>query len=104
MGMPALKASLSAMVGKLGDGDTITNTVKARGHVYGDFSDNAVVAQAMKDAVRRGIGYNRLRPVHREAIDVIISKISRIVTGDPEYKDNWHDIQGYAKITEDRCK
>lgn len=27
-----------------------------------------------------------------------ISKISRIVTGDHTYKDNWVDIEGYANL------
>ena len=33
---------------------------------------------------------------------MILSKISRLVTGDPAHKDSWHDIQGYAKLAEDR--
>ncbi len=35
--------------------------------------------------------------------EVIADKIARILNGDPNYKDNWHDIQGYAKLAEDRC-
>lgn len=82
----------------------LDDTLKARGQTYGDFTDNAAVAQEIKDAVRRSPHYNNLRPIHKEAIDVMASKISRIVTGDPEYADNWQDIQGYAKITQDRCE
>lgn len=37
------------------------------------------------------------------AID-IADKIARILNGDPEYRDNWHDIAGYAKLAEDRCQ
>src|SRR5690606_10084595 len=29
-------------------------------------------------------------------------KIARILIGDPNYADNWHDIQGYAKLVEER--
>ena len=31
---------------------------------------------------------------------MILHKISRIVNGDPNYKDSWTDIIGYAKLVE----
>jgi hypothetical protein len=31
---------------------------------------------------------------------MIFCKITRILTGDPNYTDNWHDIAGYAKLVE----
>jgi hypothetical protein len=49
-------------------------------------------------------GWGRLTPDKRQALTVIADKIARILNGDPEYKDNWHDIGGYAKLAEDRCK
>jgi len=33
---------------------------------------------------------------------MILHKIARIVNGDPDYTDSWHDIAGYAKLVEDR--
>ena len=48
--------------------------------------------------------WQKLDFVKRQALSVIAAKIARILNGDPEYKDNWHDIQGYAKLVEDRCK
>jgi len=35
---------------------------------------------------------------------MICHKISRIVNGDPNYKDSWHDIIGYAKLIEDKLE
>lgn len=35
---------------------------------------------------------------------MIFQKISRIVNGDPDYADNWHDIQGYARLVEERLQ
>jgi hypothetical protein len=40
----------------------------------------------------------------KQALDVIADKIARILVGDPNYLDNWHDIQGYAKLVEDRLR
>jgi hypothetical protein len=34
----------------------------------------------------------------REALDMILHKISRICTGDPTFKDHWVDIVGYATL------
>lgn len=46
--------------------------------------------------------WNDLDPDMKQALTVIADKIARILNGDPFYVDNWHDIQGYAKLIEDR--
>jgi hypothetical protein len=38
----------------------------------------------------------------REALDMIVHKIGRILNGDPNYQDSWQDIVGYAKLVADR--
>lgn len=81
----------------------ISDTLNERGSRYGDFTDNARVSESLMDTLRSEEGYQNLRPIHRAALNVIMQKASRIVNGNPEYKDNWHDIEGYAKLAEDRC-
>jgi hypothetical protein len=78
-------------------------TLAERGARYGDFSDHAAIAQRLQDDMRSGPNWNSLTPDKKQALTVIADKIARILTGDPEYRDNWHDIQGYAKLAEDRC-
>src|SRR5258708_37669615 len=85
------------------------DTLKARQSRYGEFTDNARIAQDLKDTMRLSEsanegpgGWNKLSPDQREALDMIQTKISRILTGDPNYSDNWHDIQGFAKLVENR--
>lgn len=80
----------------------LTLTLAQRGSRYGDFTNNAQVAQQMREIVRAACSWEKMTPVEREALDAILLKISRIVTGDPHYPDNWHDIQGFAKLVEDR--
>lgn len=80
----------------------VLKTLAQRGSRYGDFSDNAVLSQSLEDCIKGRPGYERLGPIHKEALKFIFQKISRIVNGDPSYADNWHDIQGYAKLVEDR--
>lgn len=85
---------------------TVESTLSERGKLYGDFSDHASVAQSIQDAMRmtRPNGWDRLDDAKKQALTVIADKIARVISGDPEYADNWHDIQGYAKLVEDRLK
>lgn len=92
---------------------SVENTLAERGSRYGDFTDHAELAQELQDVMRgfRKPGpqgqivnpWAKLDSVKRQALTVIADKIARILSGDPNYTDNWHDIQGYAKLAEDRC-
>lgn len=81
----------------------IEETLAERGARYGDFADHAAIAQGLQDQMRQAPGWGRLDLTKRQALTVIADKIARILNGDPNYRDNWHDIQGYAKLAEDRC-
>lgn len=81
---------------------TIENTLNERGARYGDFAHHAKIAQDLQDVTRATEGWARLDAAQRQALTVICDKIARILSGDPNYADNWHDIQGYAKLVEDR--
>lgn len=90
--------------------DKIEEIVKARGSVYGPFLGNAIVAQAIKEAMRKYSDPDGNNPWEdlpddvKEGLELIALKMSRIVTGDPEYLDNWDDIGGYARIVADRIR
>lgn len=81
----------------------IENTLNERGSRYGSFAHNARVSQELKYAVFAAIDNNpkRFSNVQREALTVILQKISRIACGDPNYRDNWVDVIGYSKLSLD---
>lgn len=79
----------------------LDETVAERDGRYGGFANVAAMTQHLKDQVRQSKNWCMLPYVNRQAIDVILEKIARSVLGDPMYVDNWHDIQGYAKLVED---
>lgn len=91
----------------------LNETLAERGSRYGDFTDHARIAQQLQDVMHRSgeagpdmagnRGWRALSPVQKQALTVIADKIARILSGDPNYTDNWRDIQGYAKLAEDRC-
>lgn len=70
-----------------------------RGRQYGDWAQQAVIAQDLKDYMRSVSGWKNLLPHQRESLDMIQHKISRILNGDPGHRDSWADIAGYAHIT-----
>ena len=84
------------------DANKLAQTLAERGSRYGDFTDHARICQAIKYAMYTEDGWSRLTAVQKQALEVIADKMGRILSGDPDYADNWHDIQGYAKLAEDR--
>ena len=81
----------------------LSEILKERGNRYGDFGDNARCAQALKDALTI-YGTSKLTEDKREALDLMCSKIARIVTGDPSWVDNWDDLSGYSTLIADRLR
>lgn len=82
----------------------IDKVLQERGNRYGDFSDHAQICQDLKVIMQNTSvnGWNKLSPVQKQALEVIADKIARILSGDPNYDDNWIDIQGYAKLVQER--
>lgn len=84
---------------------SVDATLAERGKRYGKFTGHAQVAQRLKDVIYYALaseGRARLADDQKEALDMICHKMARIVNGDPNYADSWHDIAGYAKLVEDR--
>ena len=82
---------------------TIEATLAERQAQYGCFEDVAFVTEnimAVLSKVRTN-GLNDLPHTHRMALYMIASKMARIVNGDFNHKDSWHDIGGYSKLIED---
>lgn len=76
----------------------IDNILKERGNTHGDFKENSFLSQELKTFIRQSKGYDNLTPYMRESLDMILHKISRIVSGDCKFKDHWIDISGYATL------
>lgn len=84
-------------------GPTTEEILAERGTRYGDFTQHAEITWTLKMAFRDH-NFQKLSVSHKEALDMIAHKIGRILNGDPNYRDSWDDIAGYAKLAADRCK
>lgn len=80
----------------------IDKTLADRGKRYGDFIGHSHITQRIKAAMHSTGNWDRLQDDQREALDMIAHKIGRILNGDPNYHDSWHDIVGYTKLVADR--
>lgn len=74
-----------------------------RGKTHGDFWQNADIAQTLKFEMRRQKGWVELTTVQKECLELISTKIARILAGDSNFADHWNDIEGYARLAKDRC-
>lgn len=100
--------------------DAVKSILNQRGERYGDFTNHAQIAQDLQDVLRgkltsivedgtaaelnvfASFGWRNLSKVQRQALTVICAKLARIISGDPNYDDNWIDIQGYARLVQER--
>lgn len=76
--------------------------LKDRHTRYGLFRDQAKISVALKRVLHASPNWKHLAPDQQEALEMNCVKVSRILMGDPNYSDNWRDIEGYAKLVADR--
>lgn len=69
-----------------------------RGKTHGNAKEQFALAQLLKVTISREPNFATMEPYQREALEMIVVKISRILHGDPDHRDAWDDIAGYAKI------
>lgn len=81
---------------------TIESTLAERKGRYGSFDEHARISQNLKRAMVDSPNWSDLPDDMREALDMVQHKIARILNGDPNYHDSWHDMIGYTKLIADR--
>lgn len=79
----------------------IDKTLSERGNRYGNFTEHARITQNIKRAMADSPNWQTISDDKRESLEMLAHKIGRILNGDPEYADSWHDIIGYTKLVED---
>jgi len=79
----------------------IDDILADRKKTHGDFYKVAEVAQALKQIMEEAEIDEELPVLNfaqREALDMIFSKVARILCGDPSNPDHWLDIAGYSTL------
>ena len=81
---------------------TIDKTLAEREKTYGNYHKKAHIIQYLKGLMRSEDGWWDMDSDMQESLDMIASKIGRILVGDANHVDNWHDIAGYSLLIEQR--
>lgn len=71
---------------------------------YGPLIESGEVAMKLEDYLRSLPGWERLAYDQREALSMVMHKVSRIMCGDPNYDDSWVDIGGYTQNVVNRLR
>lgn len=90
----------------------VNKTLDEREPRYGNFMGHARVSQLIQEIMITS--YELAHPGKKWTIDVsfdqresllmISNKLGRIINGDPDYIDTWHDIAGYATLVANRLE
>lgn len=79
-------------------------TLEERGSRYGSFEGHARITQDLKCVMYGTDKWLLLADDQKEALEMVAHKIGRILNGDPNYIDSWHDIAGYVRLVEQRLQ
>jgi len=78
----------------------IDDTLAERQKTHGSFRVHAAIAQSLKDCIREHPGWASLNTSQREALEMVCHKIARMLSGNPNEIDHWHDCIGYCRLVE----
>lgn len=77
--------------------------LKERGTTHGEYGAQATTHDNLLCVMMDTPNFMKLKPAHRQALNMIVMKISRILHGNPEFRDHYKDIAGYATLGENAC-
>ena len=77
---------------------TTNDLIQERKSTHGDWLVQSELAFELRERMRASVNWPSLFPHQREALDMLATKISRILTGNPTEPDHWDDIAGYAML------
>ena len=72
------------------------DVLNEREKTHGDFAKVAHTANEIRGVLIEGADKHSV--VQAEALTMIATKLARIACGDPNVRDHWEDIAGYAQL------
>lgn len=76
----------------------MSDILNERQKTHGDYYDTAAYAQHLKEVMRRGKNWTLLDDIQRETLEMVATKIARMLSGNHLYLDNVVDIIGYMGL------
>ena len=81
-----------------------TDLLEERQTTHGEFSQNALYGQELRSLFRSSPRWPQIPPAQREALDMIATKMSRILSGQADRVCHWEDVEGYARLAREACQ
>ena len=79
-----------------------TETIEKNDSTHGGYVNNGILFNSFTTKLFPYM--HKLSPTQELALTMIFLKISRILSGNPDFLDHWHDIAGYALLEEEKLK
>lgn len=76
----------------------IHDTLDDREEEYGEYHELAILLESIIEVYKFSNNYFRLKPYQRVALYMDAMKTVRILNGNPDNIDSWHDKAGYAEL------
>ena len=76
----------------------IEATLNERQSTHGSFTENAVIVDRLMAVISNTANWPDMSAVQREAVNMAIRKLARILIGDALLLDNWRDLVGYLQL------
>ena len=78
--------------------------LEERATTHGLFVQNARHAQKLRALWRESTRWDDMPDSQKEALDMMATKLSRILSGHAWCADHWQDIAGYAQLAIEACE
>jgi len=75
-----------------------------RATTHGNFVNTALTIQRMNDLLHTAPNWDEMPAYQKEALEMVVHKIGRILHGDPNFIDTYRDIIGYTKRVIDQLE
>lgn len=82
---------------------SVAQTLKQRKKTHGDYATWADLNQRLKADMRNSPNWENLSSTQKETLEMVQHKVSRVLCGDQDAADHWHDIAGYSTLQEKLC-
>lgn len=72
--------------------------LKSHESTHGHFPTQGGFSQRLKAQCRMTPNWGNMQDYQKEALEMVLHKVSRILFGDADEVDHWDDIAGYSKL------
>lgn len=78
--------------------DSIKETLESRKNAHGCFWESSNTCSNLKRTMQLTPNWPDMEPAKQRALEMVMEKVTRILYGDHNFADHWHDIAGYVSL------